>query len=211
MQSVWALTQGALSLLTRRNNSRLFVVVDTPRHDFLVEDSSVVHEWGVWRLMTASVASPTGEKFQRTYVESPGAVAAVPVTADGNVVLVWQYRTPIDDMLLEIPAGMRDVPDEDTLITAQRELAEEAGIAATSWTYLGRCMSSAGLTNSVVHIYLAQGLSAADVDRHGPEEQHMTVVEVPLAEAVRLVETGEIADAKTAIGLLLASRQLGIG
>lgn len=185
--------------------------MDTPSHKFHVEESSVIHVWGVWRLKMASIASPSGERFQRTFVESPGAVAAVPVTDDGNVILVWQYRTPIDDMLLEIPAGMRDVPDEDMLVTAQRELAEEAGVTATNWTYLGRCMSSAGLTNSLVHIYLARGLGVADTDRHGPEEQHMTIVEMPLAEAVRLVESGEIADAKTAIGVLLASRQLGIG
>lgn len=168
----------------------------------------MVHEWGVWSLVRATIAAPSGERFERTYVNSPGAVAAVPVREDGTVVLVWQYRTPIDSMLLEIPAGMRDVPNEDPLVTAQRELAEEVGLSAERWTYLGQCMSSAGLTNSVVQIYLAEFLEEVGSERHGPEEEHMTIVEMPIGEAVQLVTEGRIADAKSAIGLLLAERHL---
>lgn len=185
--------------------------MNPPEHDFLVESHEVLHEWGVWSLRRASLTSPSGERFQRTYVDSPGAVAAVPVREDGQVILVWQYRAPLDAMSLELPAGMRDIDAEEPLVTAQRELAEEAGLIASSWDFLGRCMSSAGLTNSVVQIYLARDLHSVPFERHGPEEQFMSVVALPLARALELVESGEIADAKTAIGLLLAARRLGTG
>lgn len=183
--------------------------MDTPPHRFSIEAASTVHEWGVWKLVNAEVRAPSGEQFQRTFVHSPGAVAAVPITERGEVILVWQYRTPIDGMLLEIPAGMRDVENEELLLTAQRELAEEAGYQANHWQALGKCMSSAGLTDSLVHIFLARELTEVDTNRHGPEEQHMSVVRMPLDDAVSLVELGEISDAKTAVGLLLAARLLG--
>ena len=95
---------------------------------------------------------------------------------------------------------------EDTLVTAQRELREEVGLEAESWVRLGRHVSAPGISDSSVELYLARTLREVPHDRHGPEEQHMTVVEIPLDEAIAMVADGRIDDAKTVIGLLMASR-----
>jgi ADP-ribose pyrophosphatase len=168
----------------------------------------------VVRLVSATYHAPDGGEFQRDVVRTPGAVSVVPVRfdADGvaHVVLVRQYRPPIQRELLEIPAGLRDVPGEAPEETAVRELAEEAGYTAEHLEPLASFHNSAGMSDAHTVVYLATGLRPASVDRHGPEEQHMTVVELPLATAVAMAVDGddEIADAKTLIGLLLAERRL---
>jgi ADP-ribose pyrophosphatase len=103
---------------------------------------------------------------------------------------------------------MRDQEGEDPLITAQRELREEVGMTAESWQRLGKHVSAPGITDSRVEVFLARNLQVASTDRHGPEEQHMTVEEVPFAEALAMVVDGRLDDAKTVIGLLLTERLL---
>jgi ADP-ribose pyrophosphatase len=172
----------------------------------------LIHQSHVWRLVTADFEAPDGEEFTRDIVRSPGAVAVVPIFDAPNgepiVALLRQYRPAIDGELLEIPAGMRDVPGEPPQVTAERELAEEAGYAAGSMTLLTYHYSSPGLTDASMHIYLAQDLSPVPTDVHGPEEAHMTVVRVPLRWTLDWIVEGQIADGKTVIGLLLADRHL---
>lgn len=171
----------------------------------------LVHQGYIWHVVVADFESPTGERFQRDVVRSPGAVAAVPLRPgpDGvpNVVMVRQYRGPFDEVVLEVPAGMRDVADEPTAVTAERELVEETGLSAGRLEHLVDFYPSAGLTDSVLYLYLATELTEVGRDVHGPEEQHMEVVEVPLPEAVDMVLRGEVHDAKTIIGLLMAERK----
>lgn len=174
---------------------------------------SLVHEGHVWKVVVGTFESPTGELFERDIVRSPGAVGVVPlVDRDGvpTVVFVRQYRPPLDRVVLEIPAGIRDVPNELTEVTAARELAEEVGLAAGRLEYLTNYYTNAGMTDSILHLYLATELTAVTATAHGPEEEHMEVVELPLAEAVDMVARGEIHDAKTVIGLLLVDRRLHI-
>jgi 8-oxo-dGDP phosphatase len=174
-----------------------------------------VHQGYIWRLVTADFRAPDGSTFSRDIVRSPGAVAVVPVTfdAEGNavVVLVRQWRAPYEDELWEIPAGMRDVEGESPEATARRELAEEAGYAAGGLVKLHEMYPSPGLTDSVTHIYLATELSEVARDVQGPEEEHMSVVHLPLAEAIEMVVGGDIRDGKTVVGLLLAHRVLSAG
>jgi 8-oxo-dGTP pyrophosphatase MutT (NUDIX family) len=172
--------------------------------------TDVVHPWAMYSLVHAVIEAPSGEQFHRTFVDSPGAVGVVAVTADQKVVLVTQYRAAMGDVLTEIPAGLRDVPGEEPLVTAQRELAEEAGLKASEWQWLGRIASAPGVTNSTVEIFLARGLSAVPTDPHGPEEAHMTVSYLPLGEAVEEVVSGRLSDSKTCVGLLLAERVLRV-
>lgn len=172
---------------------------------------SLIHEGHVWNVTIGTFESPTGEVFERDIVRSPGAVGVVPLLyRDGvpTVVFVRQYRPPLDRVVLEIPAGIRDVADEPTEETAARELAEEVGLEAASMEYLTHYYTSAGMTDSILHVYLATGLSAVPAKAHGPEEEHMEMVELPLAEAIDMVVRGEIHDAKTVIGLLLVDRRL---
>ncbi|MSO32149.1 MAG: NUDIX hydrolase [Ilumatobacteraceae bacterium] len=176
-----------------------------------MRDKKVLHSWGVWSLVEATVASANGELFERTFVDTPGAVGAVAVTADGDVVMVWQYRAPLDAMNLEIPAGMCDIEGEDNLLTAQRELAEEVGFIAKKWDYLGTCVSAAGMTNSMVSLFLARDLSEVELDRHGPEEREMQTSLIALDDALQMVEDGLITDAKSVMGLMLAHRRMTRG
>jgi nudix-type nucleoside diphosphatase (YffH/AdpP family) len=172
----------------------------------------IVHQGYVWHVAVGSFESPDGEQFERDIVRSPGAVAAVPLIfdAEGNasVVLVRQYRPPYDHHVIEIPAGMRDVADEPVVDTIARELVEEVGLQAGSLEPLIDFYPSAGMTDSVLHLFLATDLHPAPRDVHGPEERDMEVLHVPLAEAVAMVMRGEIHDAKTIIGLLLVERRL---
>lgn len=175
----------------------------------------LVHRGHVWQVAVGSFESPDGEMFERDIVRSPGAVAAVPLLFDAegepSVVLVRQYRPPFDDAVIEIPAGMRDVAGEPVVDTIARELVEEAGVRAGRLEHLLDFYPSAGMTDSVLYLYLATELEPVPRDLHGPEERHMEVLHVPFADAVAMALDGRINDAKTVIGLLLVERRLRDG
>ena len=175
-------------------------------------DERLVHQGYIWRLTAAEFESPEGERFHRDIVRSPGAVAVVPVWVDAEgtpgVVLVRQYRPAYDEVIVEIPAGMRDVPGEPTDDTARRELVEEVGYVAGTLQLLTEIYPSPGMTDSVTTIYLATDLERTERHAHGPEERHMEVLHVPLAEALGWVLDGRIRDAKSVVGLLMADRLL---
>ena len=177
-------------------------------------DERIVHEWGMWRLVAADFEAPDGERFERHVVRSPGAVAVVPILFDAegspSVVLVDQYRPALERAVLELPAGMRDVDGEPPDETAQRELIEEVGFEAGALTFLTEYLPSPGLTNATMRLYLGTDLRAVPRETHGPEESHMVVVHLPLAEAVRRVRAGEIANAAAVIGLLLVAERLDL-
>jgi ADP-ribose pyrophosphatase len=171
-----------------------------------------VHRGHIWRVAVAEFEAPDGARFVRDVVRSPGAVAVVPVTVDGDgrtmVTLVRQYRAAFDRDLLEVPAGMRDVPGEPAEETGRRELIEEVGLSAGEMELLTDMIPAPGMSDSVCAIYLATGCSPVERSLHGPEEQYSEVLALPLDEAVAMAERGEIADAKSALGLLLAERHL---
>jgi ADP-ribose pyrophosphatase len=106
---------------------------------------------------------------------------------------------------------MRDIADEPTATTAYRELIEEVGLRAGRLEPLTQFYPSAGMTDSVLHLFVATELSVVPQQLHGPEEQHLEVVHIPFDEALAMVERGEIRDAKSIIGLLLVARQLARG
>lgn len=167
----------------------------------------------MWSLIEDHLESPTGEEFVRTYVDSPGAVGVVvldvPSFADlrgrdsaaVNTVLVSQYRASFGEVMWEIPAGMRDIDGEPAESTARRELAEEAGLVAQHWRYLGTMASAPGITNSTVEIFACCGLSDVAVERHGPEEDHMELRRLSLSAALEEARSGHITDSKTIVGL----------
>ncbi len=173
-----------------------------------------VHQGYVWKVVVAQFESPRGEEFRRDIVRSPGAVAVVPLVFDPeglpSVVLVSQFRPPYQRNVIEIPAGMRDVPGEPAEVTGRRELAEEAGLAATELVHLLDMLPSPGMTDSVCSIFLATDCTPVGHDRHGPEEQEMELLHIPLDDALRMIDDGAIADAKTVVGLLATDRRLRI-
>lgn len=181
-----------------------------PVGGFRISSITSVHEWAMWTLVEGKFVDPDGEPFTRSFVRSPGAVGVVALRdgADPRVVLVRQYRPALHRMTLEVPAGMRDLDGEDALVTAQRELREEVGLEAGEWRRIGRHVSAPGISNSTVELFWCRALREVANDRHGPEERHMTIEEIPLSEALAMVTDGTIDDAKTVIGLLAVERML---
>ena len=170
-----------------------------------------VYQGYIWSVARAEFEAPDGSTFERDIVRSSGAVAAIPLWyRDGvpMITMVRQYRPPFDRYVLEIPAGVRDVPDEPTVETARRELIEEIGVHAAVLELLAQFYPSAGMTDSILHVFVATELTAVSRDTHGPEEDDMQIVDMSLDEAVDLVETGIIHDAKSIIGILMVHRRL---
>jgi 8-oxo-dGTP pyrophosphatase MutT (NUDIX family) len=160
----------------------------------------------------ATYEAPDGSTFERDVIRDMGYVAAVPLLDDGRtVVLVRQYRGPVDQELLEIPAGLRDVADEPTELTARRELEEEVGRRAGRLELLAHVHQAAGISDEEGWIYLATDLTEVPHDRHGPEEDAMTIETVDLADVPAMVADGRLTDAKTIIGLLLVRDRLAAG
>jgi len=164
--------------------------------------------WAI-SLVEAAFEAPDGSSFRRDVVRHPGAVCVVPLTDDGGVVLLRQYRGALDRFVLEIPAGTRDVAGEAPELTARRELEEEAGVRAGRLTLLGRMYNSPGFCDQETLVYLAEGLTPGRPERHGVEERFLEVVQVPLDEVGALVARGELVDAQTLVGVLLARRAVG--
>jgi 8-oxo-dGTP pyrophosphatase MutT (NUDIX family) len=171
-------------------------------------DDRLIHQGSVVAFYEGTFESPTGQRFHRDVVRHPGAVSVVPVDGD-EVILVRQYRAPIDQLLLEIPAGKRDVEGEDPAVTASRELAEEIGMAAGSLEPLLSMHHSPGFCDELQHIYLATDLREAPQELDGIEEEHLTVERVPFETAVAFCYDGTITDAKSIVGILAAARRLG--
>ena len=141
---------------------------------------------------------------QRDVVVHPGAVGVVALDGD-QVLLVTQYRHPVGRRLDELPAGLLDVAGEPGLLAAQRELIEEAGYQADRWDVLVDVLTSPGMTDESIRIYLARDLRpcARDVQEH--EELEMTSRWLPLSEAVSLALSGALENAAAVIGVLAAA------
>lgn len=151
------------------------------------------------------VRLPNGNVSQREYVTHPGAVVIVAVLANGNIVFERQFRYPLHQVFIELPAGKIDA-NEATLQTGQRELLEETGYVANDWVKLGEQHPCIGYSNEVIHIYLAQGLTAGT--SQCDEDEALEVFDLPLADAIQLVLQGKITDSKTIVALFLAERYL---
>lgn len=135
-------------------------------------------------------------------VRKHDAVAVVARTPGDDVVLVRQFRPPVRDALLEIPAGLLDVDGEDALTCAGRELWEETGYRHRSITFLGGCYLSPGFTDEYVHLFEARTEDTPE----GTPEEGIEVVRMPMARAVEAARSGKIRNVTTAFGLLLADR-----
>jgi 8-oxo-dGTP pyrophosphatase MutT (NUDIX family) len=149
-----------------------------------------------------------GTEFERDIVHHPGAVGVLPLHDDDTITLVRQYRAALEQDLLELPAGIRDVDGEDDATTAARELVE-AGLEAGAIELLATFHNSPGFTDEHISIYLATDLHEVDHDRQGIEEEAMTVERMSLDAAFALIDAGAITDAKTLIGLAALARRMG--
>ncbi|MBQ9662720.1 MAG: NUDIX hydrolase [Oscillospiraceae bacterium] len=152
------------------------------------------------------VRLPNGHRSVREVIRHVGAVCVVPVTEDGKVVIERQYRYPIDQVITEIPAGKLDSREEDRLHAAKRELMEETGITADSWTDMGLYYGAPAYSDEKITMYLAQNLHMGK--QHLDEDEFLNVEFVPLEDLVNEVLTGEITDGKTQAAILKAAMLL---
>ncbi|NJD27661.1 MAG: NUDIX hydrolase [Chloroflexi bacterium] len=168
--------------------------------------SEVVRRGRLLEFRVDTVELSDGTHSSRDIVVHPGGVCVVAIDREEQVLLVRQWRHAIGRALLEIPAGTldRDASGaiEDHAGAAVRELAEETGSIAGTWRYLGAFYTTPGFTSELMHLYLATDLAPA-ADHHGPDEdERLELVRLPFADAVAMVERGEIDDAKSQVGLL---------
>jgi 8-oxo-dGTP pyrophosphatase MutT (NUDIX family) len=173
--------------------------------------SEEVARAGFLVLTREHIVGPTGDEFSRVVVRHPGAVVVVPVDGDA-VLMVRQFRAAVGTEILEVPAGKRDVDGEPPEETARRELEEEVGQRAGRLVPLVEFFNTPGFSDEYTHLFAALELEdLGATDRMGPEEEAMTVERVPFAAVDDLIVRGEIRDAKSIIGLLMARRFLDAG
>ncbi|WP_149178888.1 NUDIX hydrolase [Streptomyces sp. TRM49041] len=159
---------------------------------------------------TDDVVMPDGSVVSRDYQVHPGSVAVLALDEEDRVLVLRQYRHPVRQKLWEIPAGLLDVPGENPLRAAQRELYEEAHVKAGEWHVLTDVYTTPGGCDEAVRIFLARGLSDAEGERFevSEEEADMELARVPLSELARGVLAGELHNNCLVVGVLsvLAAR-----
>jgi ADP-ribose pyrophosphatase len=164
-----------------------------------------IYDGRVVELGLETVTLPNGQLLQLEVVRHPGGAAVLALDKNDRVCLLRQYRHAAGGWLWELPAGKID-DGESPQETARRELREEAGLTAERWSPLGSFLSTPGFCDERIYLYLAQGLSHTETDRHADEVIEVHWVE--LHRAIDWVHRGEIVDAKTMIALLQGQHQL---
>ena len=160
----------------------------------------------VLNVVCDTIELPNGKEATREICLHNGAVAVIPILPDGRVIMERQYRYAASRVVLEIPAGKLDSPEEIPLEAAKRELREDTGALAGKVTYLGRLLTSPALISEVIHLYLAEDLTFGECELD--EDEFLEVEYIPLAQLKEMVMRGEISDAKTQIAILKADEIL---
>ncbi|MDX3850633.1 NUDIX hydrolase [Streptomyces sp. AK02-01A] len=179
------------------------IIKDAPE-EWRVTATSTPFRGNKTSVRTDHVVMPDGTVHSRDYQVHPGSVAIVALDDEDRVVVLRQYRHPVRQKLWEIPAGLLDVPGENPLHAAQRELYEEAHVKAEDWRVLVDVYTSPGGSDEAVRIFLARDLSEADGERFAvsEEEADMELARVKLAELTRGVLAGELHNTCLAVGVL---------
>ncbi|MFC8872267.1 NUDIX domain-containing protein [Streptomyces sp. NPDC057148] len=163
---------------------------------------------------TDEVVMPDGSVASRDYQVHPGSVAVLALDDEGRVIVIRQYRHPVREKLWEIPAGLLDVPGENPLHAAQRELYEEAHVKAEDWRVLTDVYTTPGGCDEAVRIFLARDLSEAEGERFEVEDEEadMELARVPVADLVRGVLAGDLHNNCLVVGVLsLVAAERGDG
>ena len=160
---------------------------------------------GMLTVKRDQVRLPNDNITQREYILHPGAVVVVPILPNGNIILEKQFRYPLHQVFIELPAGKIDA-GEDILVTGQRELLEETGYSASEWVKLGHQHPCIGYSNEVIHMYLARDLSAGKHQRD--DDESLEVFEASFSDCLGMIQSGEITDGKTIVALFFAEKYL---
>ncbi len=174
-------------------------------HEFRTVGTELLVDAPIIAVRRDDVVMPGEVVAQREVVEHLGAVAVVALDENNRIAMVQQYRHSVGKRLWELPAGLLDVKGEDELSGAQRELQEEAGLAAEEWAVLTDLVTSPGFCEEAVRVFVARGLSSVPkLNAEGDEEADMGFTWVPLAEAVERILMGEIVNSIAVAGILAA-------
>lgn len=168
--------------------------------------SATIYDGNVLHVREDKVSLPDGREATRELIRHIGAVCVIPVDENNNVIMENQYRYPISQVVLEIPAGKLDASNEDRLLAAQRELREETGFTADNWTDIGLYYPAPAYSDEKITMFLATGLHKGD--RELDDDEFIDVCRVPLSELRDRVMSGEITDGKTQITVLKAANLL---
>ncbi len=158
-------------------------------------------------VVEANFRGPNGEEIKREIARHPGAVCIVPIV-DDEVIMIRQFRPAINNYLLEIPAGKRDIENEPPYATAARELQEEVGLKSKQLHLLAEFFNTPGFCDEYSYCYLALDCEPVEDNRQGLEEELMTIEKVPLQNIPKLIAEGELVDAKSLLGILLTLQYL---
>ena len=164
----------------------------------------VIYEGKIINVYNDTVLLPNGKETHRELVEHHGGVCVAALTDEGNLLFVRQFRYPYGRVLLELPAGKLE-KGEDPLSAGMRELEEECGVVAEKVFPMGTVYPTVAYCTEIIHLFLAQGLSKTR--QHLDDGEFLSVEEIPLKEAVKLVMNGEISDSKT-VALILKTEKL---
>ncbi len=172
-------------------------------------DSEEIFKGHVVHLFNDNVTLPNGMPATREVIRHVGAVAIVPMTDDGKVIVERQFRYPLNQVITEIPAGKLDSKAENRLAAAKRELEEETGIVADEWIELGDYYPVAAYSDEVITIYLAKGLHQGT--RNLDEDEFLNIAEVSLDELVEDIMQGKIPDGKTQVAIMKVAWMMRAG
>lgn len=165
-----------------------------------------IYDGKIVKLQVDDVTLPNGNVAKREIIKHPGAVAVIAVTDEGKLVLVEQYRKALERSIIEIPAGKLE-PGEEPIVTARRELEEETGYGAHSFTYLQAFATSPGFADEIIHLFVAKDLYKIENKAELDEDEFVELLEVSLEEAGQMVADELIYDAKTAFAVLWLAAQ----
>lgn len=171
------------------------------------EDEPVLFQGRIFKVVERKQIGRSGKTLTRQVVVHPGAVGIVPILPDGRVALIDQFRITFERNIFEIPAGTRE-PGEDPMETAKRELIEETGFRADKMELLVPIYTSPGILQEELVLYLATGLTEGESALEDGER--ITLAPKTWQEIDKMIDGGEIVDAKSIAGLLLAKRRLGL-
>ena len=185
-----------MNKINKNNNFSLASIEEKTISSKLIFDGKVIH------LHVDDILLPNGNTSIREYCTHNGAVCVIPITSEGDVICVRQYRYAVGKPLLEIPAGKLDSIEENPDDAVRRELKEETGAVSDKITFLGVYYGSPAILSEKIYMYLAENLSFGDCDPD--DDEFLEVIKIPLDELVEMVLNGEIEDGKTQSAVLRA-------
>lgn len=164
--------------------------------------SEIIFNGKLIKLRVDQVLLPNGKKAAREIIRHPGAAAIMPFTKDGKMIFVEQYRKPIEQAILEIPAGKIDPEDKSPKETGIRELEEETGYLAEKIELLTSMYTTPGFTDELIYIYKAEGLKKVSQPKSGDDDEFIKIKILSFDQAWTAYENNKIRDAKTISALL---------